>query len=151
MTAPMTREELLAVDALAKLIWLAGFERAFDRHPVDPWKNQSDTVKHPHLDTARKILAAGYVMNGRAQSAPSDPDHLASSLVVAWSTYVTTFGEPPHGTKKQMRALLQLMPAAPQSSWQPIETAPKDQEVEVRGIWKLRGDGVVFTHWRPAP
>ena len=45
--------------------------------------------------------------------------------------------------------------AAPQPSgnaygaWQPIETAPKDQEVEVRGIWKLKGDGVVFTHWRP--
>ena len=38
----------------------------------------------------------------------------------------------------------------PASAWQPIETAPKDQEVEVRGIWKLRGDGVEFTHWRPS-
>jgi hypothetical protein len=32
--------------------------------------------------------------------------------------------------------------------WQPIETAPKDQEVEVRGTWKLKGGGVQFTHWR---
>lgn len=35
-------------------------------------------------------------------------------------------------------------------AWRPIATAPKDQEVEVRGIWKLRGDGVEFTHWRPS-
>jgi hypothetical protein len=35
------------------------------------------------------------------------------------------------------------------ANWQPMETVPKDIEVEVRGIWNLRGDGIEFTHWRP--
>lgn len=34
------------------------------------------------------------------------------------------------------------------NAWHPMDTLPKDQEVEVRGLWKLRGDGVEFTHWR---
>ena len=42
-------------------------------------------------------------------------------------------------------------PAPSEEGWQPIETAPKDQEVELRGTWKLGGGGVVFTHWRPMP
>jgi predicted RNase H-like HicB family nuclease len=34
-------------------------------------------------------------------------------------------------------------------AWRDISTAPKDEEVEVRGVRKLAGDGVIFTHWRP--
>src|SRR5580765_4634217 len=54
------------IDALAKIIWLAGFDRAFDRTPTDPWENQNDAVKNTHRDTARKVMAAGYIP-GRAQ------------------------------------------------------------------------------------
>lgn len=32
--------------------------------------------------------------------------------------------------------------------WQPFPVTT-DQEVEVRGVLKTRGDGVHFTHWRP--
>lgn len=35
---------------------------------------------------------------------------IASRLVVAWSKYVQLFGESPHGTEKQLRALTRLMP-----------------------------------------
>lgn len=48
------------IDELAKLIWLTGFEQAFDRTPTDPWENQSDGLKETYLKTASKILAAGY-------------------------------------------------------------------------------------------
>lgn len=34
-----------------------------------------------------------------------------SSLVAAWSRYVALFGEPPHGTEEQIRALLRLVPS----------------------------------------
>jgi hypothetical protein len=60
-----------SVDALAEIIWLAGFERAFDRTPTDPWGNQSDDIKNTHRDTARKIIAAGYTL-GNAQP-PAKP------------------------------------------------------------------------------
>jgi len=49
------------VDALAKTIWLAGFERAFSRMPTDPWENQAESAKAPHINTARKIIEAGFI------------------------------------------------------------------------------------------
>lgn len=51
-----TPRPLPSVDRLAKEMWLAGFRRAFDREPNDPWENQGDSVKKPHLDTATAIL-----------------------------------------------------------------------------------------------
>lgn len=35
---------------------------------------------------------------------------LALSLQTAWASYEVFFGQPPHGTLKQIRALLELMP-----------------------------------------
>lgn len=49
----------------------------------------------------------------------------------------------------ELEGILEATLPAETEDWQPIDTAPKDQEVEVRGRWKLRGDGVEFTHWRP--
>jgi hypothetical protein len=56
-------------------------------------------------------------------------------------------------TKQSIDAIAGILSLPVQSSdgereWHDISTAPKDQEVEVRGIWKLRGDGIQFTHWR---
>lgn len=36
----------------------------------------------------------------------------AGTLAVAWKRYTDLFGEPPHGTEKQMGALLALIPDA---------------------------------------
>lgn len=55
------------IDALAKTIWLAEFERAFSRKPTDPWDNQADKIKEGHRNTARKILEAGYVTPSDSQ------------------------------------------------------------------------------------
>jgi DNA (cytosine-5)-methyltransferase 1 len=57
------------VDALAKTIWLSGFERAFSRTPTDPWENQAESAKAPHINTARKIIEAGFVTGTPAQPA----------------------------------------------------------------------------------
>ena len=54
------REELAEIDALAKIIWLAQFHRAFDREPTDPWENQGEAVMAPCVNTAVKVLSAGY-------------------------------------------------------------------------------------------
>ena len=35
---------------------------------------------------------------------------LARDLTQAWQRYVELFGEPPHGTAKQMAALVELLP-----------------------------------------
>jgi hypothetical protein len=37
----------------------------------------------------------------------------AEDLSVAWRTYFTFFGEEPHGTVKQMRAMLEFLPKKP--------------------------------------
>lgn len=50
-----TRSEV-TVEELARDIWLAGFRRAFSKEPTDPWENQGDSVKAPHLNTARAVL-----------------------------------------------------------------------------------------------
>ena len=55
------------------------------------------------------------------------------------------------------RAMIAAAPSPPickehlqvEDGWRPIETAPRGVVVEVRGAWKLAGDGVEFTHWRP--
>lgn len=39
-----------------------------------------------------------------------EKDILSAKLHQAWSAYVKGFGEPPHGTMKQLRALLEFMP-----------------------------------------
>jgi hypothetical protein len=39
-----------------------------------------------------------------------DKDTLAKALVVAWSKYTHAFGQPPHGTYKQLRAMLEFCP-----------------------------------------
>jgi hypothetical protein len=54
---------------LAKTIWLSGFERAFSRTPTDPWENQAESAKAPHINTARKIIEAGFVTGTPAQPA----------------------------------------------------------------------------------
>lgn len=35
---------------------------------------------------------------------------LAKALEIAWRRYTKTFGAPPHGTYRQLRALLELCP-----------------------------------------
>jgi len=52
-TAPA---EPVSADDVARTMWCAGFKRAFDREPSDPWENQGDAVMRPHLDTARVLL-----------------------------------------------------------------------------------------------
>jgi hypothetical protein len=59
---------------------------------------------------------------------------------------------PPGGREwhpKERAVMRAALTAALSDGWQGFATVPRDQEVEVRGIWKLRGDGFVFTHWRP--
>jgi hypothetical protein len=41
---------------------------------------------------------------------PQDLDQLAADLQVAWRKYEHFFGEPPHGTLKQIRGLLEFLP-----------------------------------------
>lgn len=61
------------VDCVAKTIWLAEFSRAFSRVPSDPWENQSETHKEGHRDTARKLIAAGYVIPPAARIMEATP------------------------------------------------------------------------------
>jgi hypothetical protein len=55
---------------------------------------------------AHKFIAAV----GDAENAtPKDAvEELAKNLAFAWSRYVELFGEPPHGTEKQLAALIEL-------------------------------------------
>jgi hypothetical protein len=55
---PIAPAAPVSVDEVAKAIWYAGFKRAFDREPSDPWENQGDAVKRPHLNTARALRDA---------------------------------------------------------------------------------------------
>jgi hypothetical protein len=41
---------------------------------------------------------------------PQGNDELAGRLCQAWAKYVQFFTEPPHGTFKQIRAMLEFMP-----------------------------------------
>jgi hypothetical protein len=45
-------------------------------------------------------------------------DQLALDLSTAWQSYSAAFGEPPHGTQKQLRAMLCFVP----------KTAPTNQD-----------------------
>jgi hypothetical protein len=65
----------------------------------------------------------------RLAAKPADEGELlvtASSLTVAWNSYVGLFGGPPYGTEKQMRALLQL---APSTTGEPKRSPSEDREV----------------------
>jgi len=53
---PSAQGAEVSVDKLARDIWLAGFLRAFDRMPTDPWENQGEAVRKPHIDTATALL-----------------------------------------------------------------------------------------------
>lgn len=44
-------------------------------------------------------------------------DQLALDLSTAWQRYSAAFGEPPHGTQRQLRAMLSFLP----------KTAPANQ------------------------
>jgi hypothetical protein len=75
------RSSAATVDALAKTIWLAGFERAFSRTPTDPWENQAESAKAPHIYVARKVIEAGFV--NAAQAAPEPIDY--GTELLRWS------------------------------------------------------------------
>jgi hypothetical protein len=55
------------VELLAKTIWIAEFERAFDRTPSDPWENQGDSFKDGYRNTAKKIIEADILAPAQAQ------------------------------------------------------------------------------------
>jgi hypothetical protein len=39
-----------------------------------------------------------------------EKDKLAAALVIAWRKYFGSFGDQPHGTYRQLRAMLEFMP-----------------------------------------
>jgi hypothetical protein len=88
MTAAVTpgMEEMLA---LAKAVGRVAPEHSSDRHVL--------------LEAERALRLA-------AKAADEDFPMSPALLVDAWKRYVNLFGEPPHGTEKQMRALLRLIP-----------------------------------------
>jgi hypothetical protein len=43
----------------------------------------------------------------------SQKEELSNSLADAWEKYTWLFGEPPHGTKQQMQALVELVKLGP--------------------------------------
>jgi hypothetical protein len=45
-----------------------------------------------------------------ASTLPTTKDGLASAMHTAWRRYTDLFGEPPHGTLPQIKALVELMP-----------------------------------------
>lgn len=46
----------------------------------------------------------------------SDLDKLANDLHAAWKKYRAAFGEDPHGTLRQLRAMLEFLPKPPSSA-----------------------------------
>jgi hypothetical protein len=68
-------------------------------------------------------------------------NNLASSLVIAWDRYVSLFGEPPHGTGKQMRSLLSFVPTAALAAPRVEPVAwPNDSNVTVPRRLRTMGD-----------
>lgn len=82
----------------------------------------------------RKIDAALVLPVPVAGETDAEKDKLASRLYVAWVNYVRLFGEPPHGTEKQLRALSRLIPtlATERVSDQESETALDRAEALLR-------------------
>jgi len=68
----------------------------------------------PMKDAIKTYLAAIKPDKGEAKETSGD------SLSAAWTRYVDLFGEEPHGTVKQMAALLELRPSAKPVAEQPM-------------------------------
>ena len=58
------------------------------------------------VGAAKKFIAA---VEGAERATPKDAvTELSKNLASAWLRYVELFGEPPHGTEKQLAALIEL-------------------------------------------
>jgi hypothetical protein len=57
-----------------------------------------------------------------------DLDKLADDLYVAWGKYQTCFGVPVHGTRVQLRAMLEFLPKPP-----PVEAGTGDNQCPYPG------------------
>jgi hypothetical protein len=76
---------------------------------ADELLNDLSTAFGPDLRTP---YGRKRVLSAIERATEASNDDLAQGLFTAWSKYVQLFGEQPHGTLKQLRAMLEFIPAA---------------------------------------